>query len=184
MLLRRWFELLTPSSDPLSEQKAARIEHQNEKETLYIVEKIKNTCSLVNTYVRNEDSVVVGTSSPIVYLMIIVTELPEVLTFLVFIRAQSTSLQHPAMDLEILPTYERAISCDVWYLIAHHVQNYISTKDLCATILVCKWWAELYTPFLWGNPTSHCDLNYGEDGDSRKAMYSKFGCTSLNHPKR
>ncbi|KAI1908184.1 hypothetical protein LOZ65_006683 [Ophidiomyces ophidiicola] len=64
------------------------------------------------------------------------------------------------------PSYEHATVRDVWALIA----PYIPSTDLYAACLVSKAWYDVFSPFLWGMPTSH----FGADDDD--AVY-----VTLNH---
>jgi F-box-like len=49
-----------------------------------------------------------------------------------------------------LPTYEEATSRDHWRLVG----PYIHPQDLFAACLVSRQWSELFTPLLWGTPSS------------------------------
>ncbi|KAF2132162.1 hypothetical protein P153DRAFT_394327 [Dothidotthia symphoricarpi CBS 119687] len=55
---------------------------------------------------------------------------------------------------DALPSYESAIQRDPWVFIA----PYLSAEALCAAALVCRKWHAIFTPQLWGNPSSHFRL--------------------------
>jgi hypothetical protein len=61
------------------------------------------------------------------------------------------------MENAIPPSYEEATTTDHLPIVA----NYIASADLSAASLVCQRWHEVFTPYLWGNPTRH----FGSEND-------------------
>jgi len=74
------------------------------------------------------------------------------------------------------PSYETAINRDAWTIIA----PYIPSSDLCAALLVCRRWHEIFAPFLWGDPASH----FGTEDDTVYGTFGKLsGWTTANEHK-
>lgn len=65
----------------------------------------------------------------------------------------TTKMQSPGLPP---PTYESAVSRDIWVLVAPHLLSSGSRiGDLHAACLVSRRWHEIFIPYLWGDPASH-----------------------------
>ncbi|KJY01528.1 leucine rich repeat domain-containing protein [Zymoseptoria brevis] len=72
-----------------------------------------------------------------------------------------------AVNMEAAPpTYEAATLTNHWDLVA----NYLPLHDLSSCALVCSRWHTTFSPYIWGNPSSH----FGADGDAVHTSLTRF----------